>query len=1152
MPTASSKSTSDPGEAAADRHHVRPPRLFGTELFLLSGADRTELLERADHLGAHLDRPEPARLQDLAFTVSREYAPERQCLAIVAASHEDLREKLQRAASALREAPDRSIEDRRGIYYATERLGADRCVFLFPGENAQYVNMLRELCLHFPEMREAFDVADAACGPVEGGFRPSALNFPAPFTEPAGGDLLAQWEKAVALVHTANTAMRRLLDGLQLRPHAVLGHSFGEFSALEMAGVLDAGEGETRIRYARDAFVHIHELATVRDLPEGRLLTVGGAERAQIEPLLRRFPDHLDVAMENCPLQFILCAVGPDQDAIIDEVERHLAGEGALCARLPIRRPYHTRFFEPAFPYEKAYVEKMGVHPPRLEVWSCATTEPFPPEAEQIVETAARHWMRPVRFQKTIEKLHDRGFRIFLDVGPRGNLCAFVADILRDRPHLTVALNKPRRGEILQLHHALGTLAAHGVPLDVGYLHERWGSRVVPLDPTPAAGKRRKPRVRVQLPIALPQMSAAEIPVPARRPAPAATAAESPDPAPAASPAGFSGAMLAYLDTMDRFLAVQREVLGPVLRGIPARTATATAPAIRRTAPLLGEIRDEVAGESFTAVRRFDVGEDLYLQDHALGTHLSTTDPDLKALPVMPLLLSLEMVAEAGARLFPGKVVSAITEIRANRWILFTDGSARLRTEARRVEAGPEGIGVRVGIHQEDLVGPPNRPPMVEAIAILTDAYPPPPPSRAGRLPESARIDWPQSEVYPRRTFHGPRFQGIRTITHLADRGVDGALEVLPRRSLLRSNPDAAWAYDFLLFDSMGQAVWPWGSREPFGGTCWLPFGAAALRFYGPPPEPGTRLPFNLRIRSNVDRVVVADCEALSSDGRVLMFLEGLTDRELPISRPLHRLMLEPVEQDFADVMDLPVPLPGGGRALLSVVEDFPVAVLQGSFGVWRHALALLALSPPERREWRERQFPLAREIDWLLGRAAAKDAVRRLLQERAGRRLAMTDIRLETEPGGRPVVAGGWKCELPSRPAISIAHTEGMAAAVGAEGGRVGLDVEKVQPPSQDFLDGGFSAAEITCLPAGSPEERAEWILRAWCAKEAVGKALGSGVPHNPRELAVASCDASAGTVTLNARGGTLREAGAGEGESLRAVTFRRGTHVFGIARLP
>ena len=39
--------------------------------------------------------------------------------------------------------------------------------------------MLAELCLNFPEIREAFDEADAACAMAGDGFLPSALNFPA-------------------------------------------------------------------------------------------------------------------------------------------------------------------------------------------------------------------------------------------------------------------------------------------------------------------------------------------------------------------------------------------------------------------------------------------------------------------------------------------------------------------------------------------------------------------------------------------------------------------------------------------------------------------------------------------------------------------------------------------------------------------------------------------------------------------------------------------------------------------------------------------------------------------------------------------------------------------------------------------------------------
>ena len=50
---------------------------------------------------SHLGRPKPARLHDLAYTVSRSYRPGLECLAIVASSHEDLRAKIGRARDEL-------------------------------------------------------------------------------------------------------------------------------------------------------------------------------------------------------------------------------------------------------------------------------------------------------------------------------------------------------------------------------------------------------------------------------------------------------------------------------------------------------------------------------------------------------------------------------------------------------------------------------------------------------------------------------------------------------------------------------------------------------------------------------------------------------------------------------------------------------------------------------------------------------------------------------------------------------------------------------------------------------------------------------------------------------------------------------------------
>jgi 4'-phosphopantetheinyl transferase len=117
------------------------------------------------------------------------------------------------------------------------------------------------------------------------------------------------------------------------------------------------------------------------------------------------------------------------------------------------------------------------------------------------------------------------------------------------------------------------------------------------------------------------------------------------------------------------------------------------------------------------------------------------------------------------------------------------------------------------------------------------------------------------------------------------------------------------------------------------------------------------------------------------------------------------------------------------------------------------------------------------------------------------------------------------------------------MVAAVAATlppGLRIGVDTEKVRTPSQDLLDGAFSQEELAYFPpALGEEQQAEWIFRLWCAKEAVGKALGSGVPLDPRELAVVGADG--GTVRLRFRSGASGE--------LTALTFRRGDYVFAVA---
>jgi hypothetical protein len=76
-----------------------------------------------------------------------------------------------------------------------------------------------------------------------------------------------------------------------------------------------------------------------------------------------------------------------------------------------------------------------------------------------------------------------------------------------------------------------------------------------------------------------------------------------------------------------------------------------------------------IPGRELKARCQLDLVEDLFLRDHTLGRQVSMSDQELTALPVVPLTITMEMLAEAGAVLCPGKVLIGVENFQAHRWI---------------------------------------------------------------------------------------------------------------------------------------------------------------------------------------------------------------------------------------------------------------------------------------------------------------------------------------------------------------------------------------------------------------------------------------------------------------------------------------------------
>ena len=84
----------------------------------------------------------------------------------MADSHQDLREKLTLARTAIAEGRAESRRSSRHHLRSQARLDGQQVAFVFPGQGAQSPGMLRELAVLFPEVRATFEDFDRALSPA--------------------------------------------------------------------------------------------------------------------------------------------------------------------------------------------------------------------------------------------------------------------------------------------------------------------------------------------------------------------------------------------------------------------------------------------------------------------------------------------------------------------------------------------------------------------------------------------------------------------------------------------------------------------------------------------------------------------------------------------------------------------------------------------------------------------------------------------------------------------------------------------------------------------------------------------------------------------------------------------------------------------------
>lgn len=293
-----------------------------------------------------------------------------------------------------------------------------KLAFLFPGQGSQAPGMGRDAVTIRPASGDLFDEADAVMG-----FSLRELCFNG--TEEA----LKQTDITQPALYVSSAATLAILTDAGIRPHAVAGHSLGEYTALLAAGVYDFGTGLRLVRQRGQAF------ADIGRKDAGAMAAVMGLDAARVEAICAEAGAKGIVvpANYNEPSQTVISG---DPAAVDAACELAKAAGAKRALRLPVSGAFHSPLMAPAAAVMREALGREDFRRPEcLFVNNVDAALLDDPAA--IRESLLRQVTGSVRWTQSVERLAGLGIEAFVEVGSGKVLSGLARRIAKDIPVYT-------------------------------------------------------------------------------------------------------------------------------------------------------------------------------------------------------------------------------------------------------------------------------------------------------------------------------------------------------------------------------------------------------------------------------------------------------------------------------------------------------------------------------------------------------------------------------------------------------------------------------------------------------------------------------------------------------------------------------------------
>lgn len=324
-----------------------------------------------------------------------------------------------------------------GIYISDKRENSEisqgKVLFMFPGHGSLYSGILRALSNTSPIVQRIFEVADIKYKKLTGHVLSEYI------FENSKEKYLERAEIMQPAILAVNHAIYNFLKSNNVLPDILVGHSFGEFSALVAGGVIDFEQG------IEMAYFRAKVLDRIPANMRGKMLSIKfNGNKKDVEEVIHADNILVHKALKNAETQIVYSGI----ESEIQKLERVCEKRGIINRRVHATHAFHSPVLETAVAEFQSVLQNYKFNAPKIPIFSSISNSFYPKdksfyEMGDISKLLAKQFVTSFEYSGIVDELYKKyNVRYFIEVGGKSILTNLVKEILEEKTFWGIATNQ--------------------------------------------------------------------------------------------------------------------------------------------------------------------------------------------------------------------------------------------------------------------------------------------------------------------------------------------------------------------------------------------------------------------------------------------------------------------------------------------------------------------------------------------------------------------------------------------------------------------------------------------------------------------------------------------------------------------------------------